>query len=190
MIVYKVTDLRNGRVYVGQTTGALEARKSYHYRRARYDRKKGRRMSALAKVLLAAPVECFVWEVIDRAETQDALNWLEARYILRFDSLVDRRGYNHRLGGNNGRHSAFTRARQREVKLGVRHTPEVCARMSVYQSTRPRDSKLDAGAILDIVENPDDLSNAALARRHSVDASYVWLIRNKGNVPQCRKDCF
>lgn len=100
MIIYKATNLINGKAYVGQTTRSLKARMQEHqrHRTTHFDR-------ALAKY----GIENFKITIIDTAITVEELNEKE-QFWVRFFRTFGENGYNMCEGGGN--------------TIGYHHTPE------------------------------------------------------------------
>lgn len=91
MIIYKITNKIDGKIYIGQTCRTFEERMKEHYSHAnvyvdRAIRKYGK--------------ENFDCVVIDTAETMDELNEKEIYWIDYFNSM-NPNGYNLCIGGNN-----------------------------------------------------------------------------------------
>jgi group I intron endonuclease len=85
-VIYKITNLIDGKVYVGQTKQKPERRWSQH-------KKEKRGNCAIHKAINKYGKENFIFEVIDSANNQEELNNLEMDYIKKLDSLVPQ-GYN------------------------------------------------------------------------------------------------
>lgn len=93
MIIYKIVNDVNNKVYIGQTTRSLSARKSQHLRSIyRLD-------SHLYRAMRKYGVEHFKFETICEASNIDDLNRLETYYIKKYNSVNN--GYNMGYGGNN-----------------------------------------------------------------------------------------
>ena len=92
-IIYVVTNLVNGKQYVGQTRYSLDTRWRYHSRciRKNYG-------GALYSAVRKYGFDAFTVEQIDSAETLDELNVLEARYIAELQTFAPN-GYNMTTGG-------------------------------------------------------------------------------------------
>lgn len=116
MIVYKVTNLVNGKLYVGITSVSLEARKSRHLSAMRLG---GGVNIPLYNAMRKHGEENFSWEIIDRADSFEELKEKEKYWIkeLRTYTLFkDSNGYNATLGGQG--------------TVGHKHTKESIKKMS------------------------------------------------------------
>ena len=96
MIIYKITNKSNGKIYIGQTIHTLNYRKNQHLKCAR---KHIDNCRLLNNALRKYPLDNFTWEVIATATTQDELNSLENYYINLYDSMNRSKGYNLTSGG-------------------------------------------------------------------------------------------
>lgn len=94
MLIYKITNKVNGKIYVGQTTRTLEQRKWQHLNNA----KKGCR-THLYNAIRKYGEENFIFEKICDVANIDDLNTLERYYILKYESVKN--GYNMVDGGGN-----------------------------------------------------------------------------------------
>lgn len=94
MIIYKITNKINGKVYIGQTIHSLEARWKRHLKCAR-DGVDTHLYQAIRKY----GEENFIPEIVCEANTKKELNILETYYIQEYDSIHV--GYNMVDGGNN-----------------------------------------------------------------------------------------
>lgn len=99
MIIYKVTNLKNNKVYIGQSTRSLKERRRYHYLEARRINDNTYFHNALNKY----NPDDFKWEILeDNVIDQEELNKLEIQYIQQYQSFDKSKGYNLKLGGNGG----------------------------------------------------------------------------------------
>ena len=94
MIIYKVTNLVNGKVYIGQTKHSLDVRKQRHLQQAR----KGTN-THFYQAIRKYGEDMFIWEIICSAKDKQTLNELETFFINKFDSI--KHGYNMVDGGDN-----------------------------------------------------------------------------------------
>lgn len=110
MLIYKITNLINGRVYIGQTI--QENPKTRWYSHWDYVRK-GRK-SYLYDSMRKHGMENFSWEIIDRADNIKQLNELEAKWLAHYRAIGE--VYNNREAGGNKTHSAESIDKMRRVK--------------------------------------------------------------------------
>lgn len=96
MIIYKVTNKINNKVYIGQTILPLKLRKSCHISQSK--RENGDFYRAIRKY----GKNNFIWEVLDdTALNQNELDDFERKYIKKYNSIED--GYNINDGGKRGK---------------------------------------------------------------------------------------
>lgn len=93
--IYKITNIKTGKVYIGKTTKSLNDRLQGHINNA----DKGNNFK-LSLAIRKYGKENFIIEPIDFAETRDELNEKEVYYISEYKSLED--GYNMTIGGEGG----------------------------------------------------------------------------------------
>lgn len=130
MIIYKVQNKINGKIYIGQTIHSLEYRKRKHLEYARQNHKKNKFINAIRSY----GIDNFIWEVIDTANTKDELNSKEKQYITDFDSIVS--GYNMTEGGTGGdtysNLSEKKKKRNRELKRSIAKKYNIMNEKNVY----------------------------------------------------------
>jgi group I intron endonuclease len=123
MIIYKVTNLVNGKVYIGQTVREFEIRKTQHI----YDTISNKDNSIFHKALLKYGQDKFQWEIIDNAETEEELNKKEIYWINFYNSYIrakNSNGYNMTIGGegmSGYKHSDESKEKISKVKKGSKH---------------------------------------------------------------------
>jgi group I intron endonuclease len=108
MHIYKITNIANSKVYIGQTVQKNPKMRWYaHLADARRGKK-----SYLLDSIRKYGQESFVWEVIDHAQSIDELNTKEGYWLNHFRSqgIVV---YNNREAGGNKTHSAASIERMR-----------------------------------------------------------------------------
>lgn len=108
MIIYKVTNLVNGKVYIGQTTNTLRRRKQMHLYQINNN-------CYFHKALNKYGEDNFKWEIIDNANTLDELNEKEKYYIKYYNSFGSD-GYNLTTGGENYTVSESTKEKIRQAR--------------------------------------------------------------------------
>lgn len=109
MYIYKITNLVNGKLYIGQTITSIKTRFSKHC---------GNEKQLISYAIHKYGVENFRVEEIDRAETREELDEKERYWIKHYSSQVPN-GYNLESGGNaNKEISEETRQKLREAHQG------------------------------------------------------------------------
>lgn len=110
MIVYKITNLVNGKAYVGQTTQKLKNRWSYH---------KGPRSRCMAMkaAIDKYGVENFKIEELFVASSKEELNVKEIEFIEIHNTLAPN-GYNLKTGGANAVYSEESRKKMSKASKG------------------------------------------------------------------------
>ena len=96
MIVYKVTNLINEKIYIGYTTKTLEIRSKCHKYKSKH------RKTYFYNAIRKYGWENFKWEVIDTADTKEEIQQKEIYYIKYFKARDKKIGYNLTNGGDGG----------------------------------------------------------------------------------------
>lgn len=99
MFIYKITNTKNGKVYIGQSKKPINKRFNRHIT----DAVNNVLDTHFARAIRKYGPESFVIEQIDTATTQEELNQKEQFYIIQYDSI--KTGYNetdaiYKCGGN------------------------------------------------------------------------------------------
>lgn len=123
-IIYKVTNLVNNKVYIGQTTQNLHTRIYHHF----YDSKNAN--CYFHHAINKYGKENFAAEEICSATSLENLNYLEEHFICYYTSLSPN-GYNIVLGGNNFK-------RVRGSMEGKTHSEETKKKMSKTSLGKPK----------------------------------------------------
>ena len=97
MIIYKATNIVNGKVYIGKTKYTLETRKAEHLNKAK---KQTKITKGIHTALKEYGSNNFKWEIIYQCNTIDELSPNEIRLIKEYGSYGD--GYNLTPGGDGG----------------------------------------------------------------------------------------
>jgi len=118
MIIYKITNLINSKVYIGQTIRPLSHRWTQHLRDVR-DKLDYRLYRSIRKY----GIESFKIEEIDGANNQTELNYKEWLWIMKTESYKPENGYNSKLGGAKGKASEETKRKQSDTMKKLGHKP-------------------------------------------------------------------
>lgn len=90
MIIYKITNIINDKIYIGQTTGKFLNRIKAHI--------KGGKNTYISRAIEKYGKENFKFKILEECETKEELNEMEFHYIKQFNTLRPN-GYNLTLGG-------------------------------------------------------------------------------------------
>lgn len=115
-IIYKVTNIVNGKSYIGKSSFSLEKRRKEHYT----DSKRNNGKTVFHKSLCKYPKDCFIWDIIYTCEDILILNVMETFKIMVNHSHVSEGGYNLTWGGDG-------------VLKGFKHTEKQCKEKSIRQ---------------------------------------------------------
>lgn len=119
-IIYKVTNLINQKIYIGQTAKGLEERRYMH----EYESKKEKTTKIFHKAIKKYGKENFSWEIIDTALSKEELIQKEIDWIRRCNTYIgfdNHNGYNMTTGGEGGgyAHTEETKKLLSEMKKGI-----------------------------------------------------------------------
>jgi group I intron endonuclease len=125
MIIYKITNLINGKVYIGQTKKSLNSRWSQH----KYTGK-GKKRTYIACAIQKYGIENFKIEKIDEASSIEELDNKEKKWILHFDSINPEKGYNMQLATIKTVFNEDIKRKISESKLGKPRSEETKKKIS------------------------------------------------------------
>lgn len=120
MIIYKITNKINGKIYIGQTTTSLKKRWNNHCCNKQKKLCVGFSIQKYGK-------ENFTIEEIDGANSQSELNYLEQHYIYMYNSLAPN-GYNIARGGKNVTPSEVTKKKISKAGIARKCSEETRAK--------------------------------------------------------------
>lgn len=168
MLIYKATNLVNGKAYVGLTRHSLKRRKNEH-------RQEAQRSSApFHRAIAKYGFEAFTWEILRECETLAELAAAECELIaLHGTTSKGKRGYNRTDGGGGTAGIEFSDELRARVSLAVRrrnfwkfqgrrqlgmfhhnvgrkHDKEITKRRGEASRGKPKFTKLPVEAIADI----------------------------------------
>jgi group I intron endonuclease len=117
MIIYKIENKINGKIYIGKTTKLLNQRIAGHIKQNH---------SRIQKALRKYGIESFIISTIDSATSQESLNEKE-KYWIKTLNCQHPNGYNFTIGGDGGptwtggRHTQETIKKMKERKFSEEH---------------------------------------------------------------------
>ena len=114
MILYKITNKLNGKIYIGQTVQTLKARLWRHFSK--------KSKSPLSFAVQKYGKDNFSIEELSTYKTLEDLNDAEEYYIEWYNCLSPN-GYNLHTGGNNHKVSEETRKALSECRIGKKVKP-------------------------------------------------------------------
>lgn len=119
MWIYKITNIQNNKVYIGQTIRPVEQR----FRRHINDALNNILDTHFARAIRKYGKDNFIIEIIDTAKSQDELNQKEQYWIKYYDSVKN--GYNEtdaisKCGGNT--YKSKTENEMKNIKEKIRQT--------------------------------------------------------------------
>ena len=116
MLIYKITNDVNDKVYIGQTTMTLNKRVHLYEDEYKFSSRSRPIISAMRKY----GFEKFHFDVLkDNIKTKEELDSFEIKYIKKFNSADKKFGYNVELGGNSvGKHSEETKSKISQAQIG------------------------------------------------------------------------
>lgn len=141
MVIYCITNIKNGKKYIGKTVKTLSSRKSEHLARL----KKGNYNHLyLYRAFLKYGIENFNWEILEQGNSKELLGEREKHWINYYDTTNRDRGYNLSLGGEGslGRKvSEETKKKISEANKGKKRSEEICAKLSKLRKGRVSNRK-------------------------------------------------
>jgi group I intron endonuclease len=118
-IIYKSTNLINGKCYIGKSVTKLKYRKSQHRHYAFEKNGQDYFHSALRKY----GIENFKWEVIYECDDKLILNIMETmKIIVNHSHYTEGKGYNLTWGGECGQKKGFKHTEETKKKMSKSHT--------------------------------------------------------------------
>lgn len=143
MVIYKLTNILNGKIYVGQTIQDLKERWYGHCKAIS-------KCTAIARALKKYGKHNFTIEQIDRADNLEDLNKKEVEWIAKLRSNTKGIGYNLTTGGMNAIPSEETKQKMRgprpmiSMKMtGRKPSEETKKKMSEARKNSPHLAKVE-----------------------------------------------
>lgn len=166
--IYKIENLLNGKVYVGQTSNNPKVREYNHFKELSRNKHKN---THLQNSFNKYGESNFKFTVLNYTTSKKVLDRMEDDYISHYDCLNPKKGYNLMSGGANGKHSLETRKKISEAKKG-RCNP-------MYGKTgklNPRYGKKHS------IETLRRMSESKKGNKHSLETRLLISKGNKGKT--------
>lgn len=173
-VIYKITNIINGKVYIGQTIVGFNERynragigieRVYNYYNCRRNsiKNKGRKISCNYHLLKSIEKYGFdnfeVNEVFDIAFSKEELDIKEYLWINYYNCMNKKYGYNNKEGGANGSCSEQTKSKMRYSQLGKHLSEETKEKLRQYNLGKTLSE-----------ETKEKISNKLLGRKLSEEA--------------------
>jgi group I intron endonuclease len=171
MRIYKITNTKNTKIYIGQTIQKLQDRLNHHFR--------GNPESVMYRAGAKHGRENFTIEEIDSAMTIEELNEKEIYWIAFYDSTDRSKGYNLMSGGGNkGTHSEESKLKmsksQKASMTKERKERIRTARNNISDEAKKRISDATRKARLGTKQSLETIEKRASKRR-----GYKWSEESK-----------
>ena len=172
MFIYKIVNLKNSKVYIGQTRAKrASARFSYHKWHLRNNKHHN---SHLQSDWSEYGEDAFSFLVVCSAESLEELDVLEKDEILKVESYNSERGYNKQYGGRvSPQLCADVKDRISKARLGYKASDETKRRMSLARKGVPGKipseetrRKMSAAAKGRILGPPSEETRRKISERH------------------------
>jgi group I intron endonuclease len=165
MLIYKITNVINSKVYIGLTTKTLSARVS-SYKSAVKNRKPGRHK--ILNKMIKYGLDSFEFTILeDNIKCKDYLRSREVYYISKFNCTSEKLGYNISPGGDLA--SEETLKKRSESLLG-KITPQ-----PVKEKIR--------NSLLGIKHTEERKKNQSIAARNKYKNGYINPRKGRGGKP-------
>jgi group I intron endonuclease len=120
-LIYKITNIANNKVYIGQSTNPAPIRWLYHYKSFLY----GDAKYPLYKDMREYGITNFVFQVIEDNIPEIDLDSKEIYYISEYKANDDKYGYNMTMGGNYSHASFLSEQDVRNIIKDIQDNPTI-----------------------------------------------------------------
>ena len=186
MVIYKIENKINGKIYIGQTIQKLSRRISSHICPSY------KNITPIDMAIRKYGIESFDVSTIDHASSMDELNEKERFWIKYYNSLSPN-GYNLEEGGRNGRKSQSTRKKVSAANKGRFLGEKSPKSKKVYKFTIDGDLVAEYGSAREAGrENKMSPSQIASSCRgeHYIGKGFVWSYSKTPNLDIPRKSAY
>lgn len=179
--IYKITNIFNNKVYVGQTWEEADIRFSRH------KRDKYKKCPKLFRAFEKYGRDNFKVQVILFAHTQLVLDYWEKYFIKKYDSIKN--GYNCTTGGATGKHSEESKRKMSKAKIGRKLSERTKKKISQNCGMRKLKTRIKASRSKSKKTNYETrqeikllylsgVSQKEIAKKYKITQSYVSRVVN------------
>lgn len=168
MIIYKATNIVNGKCYIGQTTKTLNERQIEHLRKSKvlYN------INYFYKAIRKYGFENFKWEILkDNIDDISILNIMETFMIMVHKSYINENGYNMNFGG--GQNFGYKHTDEAKEKIGKSHIGKIPwnkGKTDVYSEKTLKQKSLSSLGKKHSLETKERLRQIRLGYKHTDEA--------------------
>lgn len=147
MFVYRIKNIVNGKVYIGQS---VNAKRRWVDHKAKLNRNQHPN-EHLQSAWQFYNARSFEFDILEQCTSKEMTNQREVYYINEYKALDREFGYNIRTGGDSFNHSQESKLKMSKSKLGFKHTDETKIKISKNNSrhmlgkTHTDESKMKIG---------------------------------------------
>lgn len=162
-VIYKITNKRNNKMYIGKTT----SKDPKKYILLTYMNTNGKTNRHIHNAIKKHGKENFSYEIIDEAKSLKELNTKEQYYIENFNTL--KKGYNMTIGEDGGdTYTSQSKKKKQEIKQKIKKnrkiTKEFCKKMSDINKGIPKSEehkrKISESKKQSYIEGRSDISGS------------------------------
>ena len=121
-IIYKITDLENGKCYIGQTIDYTRGKRDYKYSRNVIESYGYDNCNNITKAFFDKGYDNFEFSVIDAGDSPEELCELENYWIDYYDSINPEKGYNETYAVIRRPISEKTKKKMSRIKGEFKHS--------------------------------------------------------------------
>lgn len=174
-IIYLVTNIVNGKRYVGQTYQGFNKRKSDHVCAA-FNTNNIAYNYYFHRAIRKYGIDAFVWEVIYENILIEDLNMYEKFYIALYSTFGEF-GYNETTGGENGKiYSKSVREKMSKSNRGRHHSEETKKKISIIKSGHTQSAETRKKRSLSLKGRASPMKG----RHHSAETREKMSLAQKG----------
>lgn len=101
MNIYKITNINNNKIYIGQTKNTIQYRFKQHFRSAIFAKNNNRPLTYFQNALLKYGIKSFIVELIETVQSKEEADIQEIYWIKFYKATNKQYGYNSANGGAN-----------------------------------------------------------------------------------------